>query len=488
MKEMSVYKKVIAVVAVFSALSLGGIAKAATALFLTSDAQQAAVGDTVTVNVRINSDQPVNAAQGTLYYPKDIFDVVQAVHTNSIFDLWLTEPRVNTSTGEISFLGGSTNAFSGASMPVFAVTFRARGTGMGTVGFRNAAVAAGDGTGANLLTSSTAMSFVVGAPGATSTQVVTLQTPPPPKQIIRPVTPTSTAPIAPVLSVGLYPDQSAWYNTIGNFLVQWQLPADVSAVATALNQNPQFDPTVSEGLFNNKTFGAVKEGVWYLHVRFKNSVGWGPTAHYKIAIDTTPPFPFTATAKEGALTEVTAPTLQFKTQDQPSGVALYRVLVDGTAAGSTTSTALTLSPLSFGFHTIVVQAVDYAGNVTESRFPITIALPPVAPFLTIAGIKITEGIFFGIIIAVIIVGIGVGWFLGRKAKLQRKNRVVIAGRDVAAAFGVIQKNLEKMIGYYEGGPPGESQKEEMKFLLKETKEETEKMKHYVSENVEEIEQ
>ena len=475
--RMLFYKKFIAIVAVFSALSFG-VAEAAT-LFLTSDLRQAAVGDTVNVNVRINSDQSVNAAQGTLYYSRDIFEVKQVIRGNSIFDIWLAEPSVNTSTGEISFLGGSTNAFSGGSMPVFTVVFRARGTGTGSVGFGNAAVSAGDGTGANILSSSTVMSFAVAAPGAVQ------QEPSPPKQITRPAAPVAKLPVAPNLSVGLYPNQDKWYNTIGNFLVQWQLPADVDAVATALNQDPKFEPAVSDGLFDNKTFGAVKEGIWYLHARFRNSVGWGPTAHYRIAIDATPPFAFAAKSKEGLVTGVPSPTLQFSTQDQPSGVASYRISADGVVDGSTTSTSFTLPALSLGSHNIVVQAIDYAGNATESRLSLTIATPP---FLAVAGVKITETIFFGTIIVVIIIGILAGWWLGYRAKLQRKNRVVIAGRDVVAAFGAIQKNIEKLLGYYNDGPIGESKTEEMKFLLRETKEETDKMKRYVSENVEEIEQ
>jgi len=483
---MSVRRKFIATIAVFFVLSFG-VARAAT-LFLTSDSPQAAVGDTVNVNVRIASDQSVNAAQGVLYYPTDIFGVKQVSRANSIFDIWLPEPSVNTSKGEISFLGGSTNAFSGSSLPVLTVIFEARGTGKGDVGFRNAAVTAGDGTGANILSSPTGMSFAVAAPGTAPAQVAVPQAPPPPKQIVRPAAPAAKVPVVPDVSVGLYPHQDAWYNAVGNFLAQWQLPADVSAVSTALNQNPSFDPTVSEGLFDNKTFGAVTEGMWYVHVRFKNSVGWGPTAHYRIAVDTTPPFAFAAKSKEGLVTGLLSPTLQFSTQDQPSGVASYRILVDGGAVGSSTSTSFTLSPLSFGSHDVVAQAIDYAGNVTESRLSIVITPPATPPFLTIGGIKITEAIFFATIIVVIIIGIVVGWWLGYKAKLQRRNRAIIAGRDVAAAFGVVQKNIEKLLGYYDSGPIGESQLEEIKFLLMETKEETDKAKHYVPENVEEIEQ
>ncbi len=481
---MSLLKRSIIVAVVFFASSFG-VANAAT-LFLTPSTQQTNVGGTVNVTVNINSDQPVNAAQGTLYYPANIFNVEQVNTNNSIFNIWVAEPTVNTSTGEISFLGGSTNAFTGSSLPVFNVVFNARGAGKGNAGFNSAEVTAGDGTGANILSTSTVTLFTVGAPsGSTSTQVVSAPTPPPaPTQIKRVAVATTTVPVSPVLSVNLYPDQTAWYSAVDNFLVTWQLPADVTDVATTLDQNPQSNPTISEGLFNNKIFGAVQQGIWYLHVRFKNSIGWGPTANYRIAIDTTPPLPFIATIKEGLVTQVSAPTVQFTTQDQPSGVASYKIFVDGSVVGSTTSTLFVLPSLSFGPHTVIVQAIDYAGNSTESRLSVTIAQPP---FLTIAGIEITEEIFFGTIIAVIIIGILIGWWIGRKAKTQRKNRTIIAGRDVSTGFGVVEKNIDKLLDSCNNGS-GESQMADIKFLLAATKEEIEKMKHYVSENVEEIEQ
>jgi hypothetical protein len=457
-----------------------------------SGVTNASIGDTIDVSVRIDSQgQTVNAAQGTIQYPNSILQVVRVDHSNSVFNIWAQEPAVNTSTGEISFLGGSTNSFSGSSLYVLDITFTVRGTGLATLNFANAGVTAGDGTGANILSSSTAISFRVGAssvtsgaaPGATSTQATVQQAAPAPVQIKRPAVPTTTIPVAPVLLVGLYPDPTAWYNTIGNFLVQWQLPADVTDVATAVNQNPQFDPTVSEGLFGNKTFNAAEEGIWYLHVRFKNSVGWGPTAHYRIAIDTTPPFPFTATLKEGSTTEISAPTVQFETKDQPSGVAFYQILADGNAVGTSTDESFTLPSLSFGSHAVVVRAVDYAGNITASHLSVVIAMPP---FFMVGGIKITEGIFFGTIIAVIVIGVLIGWWIGRRAKTQRKNRVIIAGRDVSTGFGVVEKNIDKLLDAA-GNGSGESQMADIKFLLTETKEEIEKMKRYVSENVEEIE-
>ncbi len=491
-KNMHRAKKILFFAAIAAAILSIQAVHAATLSFM-SGVTTSSIGDTIDVSVRINSEgQTVNAAQGTIQYPNSILQVERIDHSNSVFNIWAQEPSVSTSTGEISFLGGSTNSFSGTSLYVLDITFVARGTGLATLNFANAGVTAGDGTGANILSSSTAISFTVGGSnitqGVSSTQIavsqaVVQQAPPAPVQIKRLAAPTTTVPAAPILSVGLYPDQTAWYNTIGNFLAQWTLPADVTDVATAVNQDPGFDPTVSEGLFSSKTFGAVGEGIWYLHVRFKNSIGWGPTTHYRIAIDATPPFPFTASIKEGSTTEVSAPTVQFSTKDQPSGLAFYEILVDGDVVGTTTNTSFTLPSLSFGSHAVVVQAVDYAGNITASRLSVMIAQPP---FLTVGGIKITEGIFFWTIIAVIILGILIGWWIGHGEKTQRKNRVIIAGRDVSTGFDVVEKNVDKLLDSCNNGS-GESQMASIKFLLKETKEEIDKMKHYVSENVEEIE-
>ena len=169
-------KKLLVLSAAIAVVSFN-TAHAATMSFM-SGVTGASIGDTIDVSVRIDSQgQTVNAAQGTITYPTDILQVVRVDHSNSVFNIWAQEPTVNTSTGQISFLGGATNSFSGGSLYVLDVVFEARGTGLATIGFENAGVTAGDGTGANILSSSTAMSFMVGAPstapfsGSSSTQI-----------------------------------------------------------------------------------------------------------------------------------------------------------------------------------------------------------------------------------------------------------------------------------------------------------------------------
>ncbi len=465
-----------------SAAILGAIsanaAFAATSLFMTSPVPSLSVGDTVTVEVRSGSDAVINAAQGTIRYPTDVLSVDSVSDANSIFNIWVSPPSVNTSTGAISFLGGSTNAFSGAALPVFSITFRARGAGAAAIQFQNAAVTAGDGTGANILSGSTPLSLTVLTPGAVAAATTTAAAPPPPKQITRPAVPAAQLPIAPVLFVGLYPDPTGWYSTVSNFLVQWKLPSDVSAVATAVNQNPEFDPAVSEGLFDNKIFGEVEEGIWYLHVRFKNSAGWGPTAHYRIAIDEMPPNPFMVSIKEGTTTEIAAPTLQFSTQDQPSGVAFYRILADGVVVGTTTNTMFTLSSLAFGSHAIIVEAVDYAGNMTQSRLSIDIAQPP---FLVIGGIRITQPIFFGTIIAVLVIGFLAGMFFWKKREEKLALRVAFTESETSKIFDLIEEDIDKLSEAHQTPPTADDE-----YALSRLRENVKKMEVYLKRGIEKI--
>jgi len=195
--------------------------------------------------------------------------------------------------------------------------------------------------------------------------------------------PTEKLPDKPKIEVPLYPDQNAWYNVTPNFLAQWGLPPDISDVATALNKDKAYvPPPRSEGLFEAKTFPTLTDGIWYLHVRFKNNVGWGPAAHFRTAIDTTPPEPFTIESSEGATpTDNPTPTIRFTANDGLSGIRRYFIQVDGAEVISQEKDSLTLSPQAPGKQTVFVKAVDNAGNIRENSIELNI-LPIASPAIT----------------------------------------------------------------------------------------------------------
>ncbi|MEK9186100.1 MAG: hypothetical protein AAB885_00785, partial [Patescibacteria group bacterium] len=186
----------------------------------------------------------------------------------------------------------------------------------------------------------------------------------------------------PVINVPVYPDSAKWYNFITDFLVQWALPTDISDVATALNKDQSFAPARSEGLFEAKTFPALTDGIWYLHARFKNNVGWGPTAHYRIFIDTAPALPFNIDVAEGLATDNPTPTLELKTEDGLSGLEQYIIRVDDGEIFTQASGMFKLSPQVPGKHRVSVKAVDKAGNMRENSIDLEI-LPIASPFITL---------------------------------------------------------------------------------------------------------
>ncbi len=473
---MAVLKKLIFS---FSAISFFAFSYVNAAnLFLTADTQQPAVGSTVNVNIRISStDQTVNAAQGTFYYPRDILEVSQIIRTDSIFDIWLSPPTINAPIGEISFLGGGTNAYSGSSLQVFTVSFKVRGTGSGTIGFRTAEITAGDGTGTNILASSTAITIAAGGVPLKA-PVVTPVAPPPVVQIKRPATPAADLPAKPNVKVPLYPDSNRWYGTSDLFLAQWSLSSDVSAVATALNKDPQAEPQQSEGLFDNKTFARLDSGIWYLHVRFKNSVGWGPTAHYRISVDTFPPSSLKVSLKEGNSTAVTTPTLRFNAEDPISGIEFYDVKIDGQSEGQTSSTAMILGALYPGTHIADVRAFDTAGNSVEGRLNFSITQ---LPYITIGGLQLGVNSIIVVLLLALALGFGGGIIFYKKRQDKLALRVAFSQQEMDKVFNLIEKDVEelKRTINVEEGSSGE-------FIFNKIKENISKMKAYLERGLEKI--
>jgi len=196
-------------------------------------------------------------------------------------------------------------------------------------------------------------------------------------------------PARPVLQVSLYPDPERWNNLVSKFTARWDLPNDVTDVSTLLDKNPISNPARSEGLFNNKEFPRLEDGVWRLHVRFKNSVGWGPTAHYRLAIDTSPPLPFEIISDEGVSTGIPNPTIRYKTGDALSSVK-YLLRIDGEKTIETKEDSYKLPVLKPGKHSIRVQAVDEALNSTEKVLEIDI-LPISSPTIS----SISDRAFLG---------------------------------------------------------------------------------------------
>ncbi len=332
---------------------------------LSASGESFSVGDNLTVDLDIDSQGvSVNAGQGTVRFSPDILEAESIDRSQTIFNFWLEDPEIDNNLGSISFTGGSTSGFSGVSLEVFKINFRVKGVGASSIVVSDGAVTASDGSGTNVLVGTRGIDITVAA-GASlpSGQISVL---PPVEQITRPATPAAALPARPEVIVDLYPDPAAWHNASSPFLGRWELPEDITDVATLIDKNPSSNPAVSEGLFDNKTFASLDDGIWHLHVRFRNNVGWGPTAHYRIAVDTVPPAPFGILSSSGTASTNPSPTISFFASDALSGISGYSVQIDSGDYESVAGSSFTLPTLVPGTHSVRVAARDMAGNSTET--------------------------------------------------------------------------------------------------------------------------
>ena len=344
-------------------------------LYLSPSTGTYSVGNTFSIVVKVNTGEvAINAAEGKLSFSPDKLAVVSVSKSGSIFSLWTTEPIFSNSVGTINFAGGVPNpGYTGAAGKIITVTFRAKTSGTATINFSSGAVLANDGAGTNILSSL--------GNGSYTLQVGEVI---PPAPIPTP-TPISV-PDAPTISSPIHADPNKWYSDNSPEL-SWDLPSNVTGVSVLLNDKPSSNPgPVSDGLFDSKDYQDLDDGVYYLHIKLKNRFGWSQIAHYRIQIDIEPPHPFEVTVEEGNETDNPQPTLLFEAIDDLSGLSHYEVKIGEGDFSTVSVEEVEHNPYKMpvqgsGKHSIVVKAVDKAGNSTLAMTEVNI-LPIESPVIT----------------------------------------------------------------------------------------------------------
>ncbi|MDD5099029.1 MAG: cohesin domain-containing protein [Candidatus Colwellbacteria bacterium] len=361
------FKKISVFIAMIIAATASAIFASAATFDFSSDSQDFNIGDELVADLRIDSQGvSINAAQGTIRFSPDVLEAQSADRSASVFNFWLQEPTIDNSRGTISFTAGSTSGFSGAALEVLKINFRVKGTGQSSISLSDGAVTASDGSGTNVLVGTRGIDIESSEESLSGTQVTVSPAPVPPvTQITRPVVPATGLPSRPEVIVEAYPDSEAWYGFSLPFLVRWPLPDDILAVATQIDRSPNSEPARSEGLFNNKAFPALGDGIWYLHIQFRNNIGWGPVAHYRIAVDTIPPVPFDISFSSGPSSTDPSPRVSYESADSLSGLIGYSVQIDRGDVQSVEESSLMIPLQSPGKHSIRIVARDRAGNSTE---------------------------------------------------------------------------------------------------------------------------
>jgi Cohesin domain len=312
-------------------------------------------GSTFTVRVMVNSSgKPINAAEGTLTFNPSELSVISANRSGSIFNLWVTEPTV--SGGSISFSGGLPSGYTGTAGNIMTVTFKAKGSGTVKVNFSSGSVLANDGMGTNVLSSMS---------GGTFTVTAAAPTPAPEQVVVEYVAPANT-PGAPAVTSATHADQKKWYVAKDAELA-WELPAGVIALRTSLDSRSTAIPTkVYDTPVRSLKLTDLSEGVSYFHIQFKNKDGWGKVTHYRLAVDSQKPTEIKISQKENSDTNSPEQLLVVNVTDTGSEVKRFKVQIDnGEASEMTRATAtgtLKLPALPPGYHTVIIEAFDEAGN------------------------------------------------------------------------------------------------------------------------------
>ena len=351
--------KIYKVVAMLFLVTLVWIASASLSLAATLSLSPATgvytAGGTFTARVMVNTQgQSINAADATLSFNPKELSVVSVNRNGSIFNLWVTEPTFSNSAGTINFSGGLPSGYTGSSGNIMTVTFRAAGAGTARVNFTGGSVLANDGRGTNVLTSMNGGSYTIQAASVA-----------PEPEVIEYVAPANT-PAAPNVKSSTHPDSLAWY-TKKTAELSWSIPSGVTSVRTLLNDNPTSVPTkVYENPIDSITIEDLDEGVSYFHIQFKNADGWGRVTHYRLAVDSVNPTNIEISHPEDADLASPIQTLLVKVEDETSEVSTYKVKIDSEEPYDFSDEEgrgeIALPSLEPGYHSVIIEAFDRAGN------------------------------------------------------------------------------------------------------------------------------
>ncbi len=346
-----------AVMLTFGFIIFPNAAFASAGLYFSPASGNYSEGQSFTANIYVSSPtQSMNASSGTIIFDQNVLQVVSVSKSGSIMSLWVANPSFDNTAGTISYSGIVLNpGFEGSAGLILAINFKTIAPGQTNISFSSGSVLANDGQGTNIVSG-----LGSGVYNISSGSTPTAQASPAPTNVAN--APTAVAkelPPAPIVTSTTHPDQNSWYANV-NPVFSWVLPAGVNAVNFYGDHNPNTDPgSKSDGLIKTYTYHNVDDGIWYFHIKFRNSQGWGPTTHFKFQVDTKNPDSLDVAYVSDSN------KLAIKANDALSGIDHYGLQFDSGTVQTWKddgSGLYDLSALSVGSHSVVVTAYDKAGN------------------------------------------------------------------------------------------------------------------------------
>ena len=362
-KNSNVKKVAYFFVAFFMYVTLGLQGASAANLTISPSSVTTRVGKTFSVDLVVsNNIDAINAASALITYPQDTLSVVSISKTGSFITLWAEEPAFSNEKGTVTLEGVALNpGFNKATGKIVTITFKALQEGNVSITVKSGSVLANDGNATDVLkTTGAAFVYITNEKAS----VVLKET------------------VVPVVTSPTHPDSEAWYGR-RDATFEWKLPDGVTAIRTVYSDKETSTPSkVYDPPVNNRSFASDADGIMYMAVQFKNLSGWGAITRYKFKIDTQAPESLKASFPDGSVTTNQTPSILVLAEDALSGLRLITMSIDSGQPIEfpiDPSNLYRLPKQNSGNHTVVVNAVDNAGNISTVSLDYTIQMinPPV---------------------------------------------------------------------------------------------------------------
>lgn len=138
-----------------------GFLSAESIMYITPATGYYSRGEVFQVNVRIDADEPINAAEAELSYDTNVMRVTAISSAGSILKTWPTVPGYSNEEGIVSFSGWG-DSFQGSGGNLVTVTFQALRPAQGNIQL-SAGAALAVGQGSNVITTLKSSAYAVGA-------------------------------------------------------------------------------------------------------------------------------------------------------------------------------------------------------------------------------------------------------------------------------------------------------------------------------------